>query len=49
LSETLDFVEPKIVTSQYKDIAKYQDFVFNHADYARELEYIKHMTLDLDR
>jgi putative transposase len=44
-----DFVESKIVTSQYKDIARYRDFVLNHADYARELEYIKHMTLDLER
>lgn len=27
---------------------KYEEFVLNHADYARELEYIKHLTIDID-
>jgi len=49
LSGTKDCVESKIVVSQYKDFSKYRDFVLNHADYARELEYIKHMTLDIER
>lgn len=43
-----DFINPKIVLSQFKNSTAYRDFVFNHSDYARELEIIKHMTLDLD-
>lgn len=49
LSETNDFIEPRIIISQFKNSSAYWDFVFNHADYARELEFIKHMTLDLEQ
>ena len=49
LSGSKDFIEKDIVTSQFKKSFSYRDFVVNHSDYARELEFIKHMTLDLER
>ncbi len=49
LSGTKDFIQKDIITSQFKKSFSYRDFVVNHADYARELEFIKHMTLDLER
>lgn len=36
------------VMSQFTGNQKYQDFVFNHSDYARELEIVKHLAIDID-
>ena len=41
-----NFVDLSPVLSRFKSISEYQLFVSNHADYARELEFIKHLTLD---
>jgi|SRR3989344_5276178 len=36
------------IMHRFKSPTDYQSFVSNHADYARELEIIKHLTMDLD-
>lgn len=36
------------VLSQFRGKFNYKDFVFNHSDYARELEIVKHLTIDID-
>ena len=41
-------VEMSLVMSFFKSPTDYQSFVTNHADYARELEVIKHIAMDLD-
>lgn len=48
LARTKEMVDPDLILSQFKTISGYRDFVFNHADYARELEFIKHMTIDIE-
>ena len=42
-------VDPSPILSHFKSNFDYQIFVLNHSDYARELEVVKHLTLDLDR
>ncbi|KKU29001.1 MAG: hypothetical protein UX42_C0004G0006 [Microgenomates group bacterium GW2011_GWC1_46_20] len=37
------------ILSHFKSNFDYQTFVLNHSDYARELEVVKHLALDLDR
>lgn len=41
-------VETSLVLSSFKSSFDYQQFVLNHADYAREIERIKHLTLDTE-
>lgn len=48
LAEIKNIVEPGPILSQFKTISDYRGFVFNHADYARELELIKHLTIDVE-
>jgi len=43
-----DFLQGKSQLPGFKSLAAYESFVSNHADYARELEIIKHLTMDLD-
>ena len=42
-------VDPSPILSHFKSNFDYQTFVLNHSDYARELEVVKHLTLDQDR
>lgn len=37
---------PKIILDQFKNIKDYQDFVFNQADYQKQLDLIKHLTFE---
>lgn len=46
LGEPERFAKPKIVLSQFKNPQRYRDFVFDQADYQRELEKIKHLLLE---
>ncbi|MEK7155165.1 MAG: transposase [Patescibacteria group bacterium] len=41
-----NLIDLSAVMSRFKSVSEYQAFVSNHADYARELEFIKHLTLD---
>ena len=41
-------VEFSIILSQFKKALGYRDFVLDHADYARELEFIKHQLIDVE-
>lgn len=38
--------EKELILSFFKKVNEYTNFVLNHADYARALEKIKHLTLD---
>lgn len=42
------FVNQEQVTSLFSKRFNYHDFVFDHSDYARELERVKHLTIDLE-
>ncbi len=44
--ENQSFLEPKLVTSQFKTPSEYKNFVLGQKDYQRELEKIKHLTLE---
>lgn len=46
LGITKGFCKTEIVLSQFKNSKKYQDFVFDRADYQRKLEQIKHLLLE---
>ena len=41
-------VNNHIIRSGFSEKFSYKDFVFNHSDYARELEIIKHQVLDIE-
>lgn len=41
-------LETKIILSQFTKVFSYREFVFNHSDYARELEIVKHLILDIE-
>lgn len=43
-----DIFEIDPVLSSFKSPQDYQQFVLNHADYARELELVKHLVIDMD-
>lgn len=45
LGEPSGFCDKDMVLSQFKDRESYKKFVFDQADYQRELERIKHLTL----
>lgn len=38
--------QKEIILDQFKDIKSYQKFVYNQAEYQRQLEQIKHLTLE---
>lgn len=40
------FCNTEIILSFFKNAKKYQEFIYNHADYQRKLESIKHLTLE---
>lgn len=48
LVETKGVINPALILSQFKSTSGYRDFVLNHADYARELELVKHLTIDIE-
>ena len=48
LGEEKNIVDQSIVLSQFKSSSGYKDFVINHADYAQQLEFIKHLTIDTE-
>ncbi|MEK7503929.1 MAG: transposase [Patescibacteria group bacterium] len=41
-------IEISPILSIFKSTDKYKSFVFDHADYARELERVKHLTIDVE-
>ena len=45
-SKEIDICKKEIILDQFKSPQEYQAFVKNHIDYAKELEKIKHFTLD---
>lgn len=47
-SGTDNVIEPAIILSQFKTSTGYRDFILSHADYARELEFIKHQLIDIE-
>ncbi|HUW21323.1 MAG TPA: hypothetical protein VMW41_01510 [Candidatus Bathyarchaeia archaeon] len=38
------FLEKKLILDLFRDKEDYREFIFNQADYQRELEKIKHLT-----
>lgn len=46
LGETGGFCRPEVVLGQFRSPQRYRDFVFDQADYQRELEKIKHLLLE---
>lgn len=38
--------DKEIILNYFKNPSSYRDFIFDQADYQRELEFIKHVTLD---
>ena len=48
IAEQSFFVDPSSVLHRFKKLNSYRDFVLNHGDYARELEIVKHLTIDLE-
>lgn len=48
LGKTNNFIDLHPVVSQFRGGFSYKDFVFNHADYARQLEVVKHLIIDID-
>lgn len=42
---TLPFINTKIIVENFRSAAKYKEFVFDQADYQKELAKIKHLTL----
>ena len=41
-----DFINPQIVLGRFKNIASYKQFVFDQADYQRELKVIEHLIME---
>jgi putative transposase len=48
LSKRLDRVDPTEILNIFKSPLAYKEFTLNHADYARELEFIKHKAIDTE-
>ena len=48
LGQENNFIDLGFVKSQFRGKFNYKDFVFNHSDYARELEIVKHLAIDID-
>lgn len=48
LSSNPKLINPSLIIGIFKSPKKYEEFVLNHADYAKELEYIKHLTIDTE-
>jgi len=48
LSGQSNIVEISSILSIFKSTGKYKSFIFDHADYARELERVKHLTIDVE-
>ena len=46
IGKTDGFCQPKIVLDQFKSPADYKKFVFDQADYQKELEKIKHLAFE---
>lgn len=46
LNKDYDLVNPKIILDNFKSENNYFEFVMDQADYGKELEKIKHLTLD---
>jgi predicted membrane-bound spermidine synthase len=41
-------VEFDIILSQFKNALGYRNFIFEHSDYAQDLEFIKHQLIDVE-
>ena len=48
LSSNPKLISASLIVGIFKSPQKYAEFVLNHADYARELEFIKHLTIDVE-
>ena len=48
LGQENNFIDLELVKLQFRGKFNYKDFVFNHSDYARELEIVKHLAIDID-
>lgn len=46
LGENYSFIRNKIILDHFKNKEKYLDFVMDQADYGKQLESIKHLTLE---
>lgn len=46
INQRFAFVNPKVILNFFKNREKYKEFVFNQAEYQRELANIKHLTLE---
>ncbi len=44
--DTYRFIEPEIVLENFKSPSEYKEFIFNQAKHQRELNIIKHLTLE---
>ncbi len=42
------FCHTDFILSFFENAKKYQEFVYNHSDYQRKLEHIKHLTIEKD-
>ena len=43
---SLPYLEPGLILDQFSDYKSYRDFIFDHAEYAKNLETIKHLILE---
>ncbi len=43
---SVELCQKEIILSQFKSSDDYKSFVWNQADYQRQLDYIKHLTID---
>ncbi|MEK7163512.1 MAG: transposase [Patescibacteria group bacterium] len=43
-----NYIQTHDILSIFKSIGNYENFVLEHANYAQELELIKHLTIDID-
>lgn len=48
LGDQKSCINLEIISSQFSKKFTYKDFVFDHSDYARELERVKHLVIDIE-
>lgn len=46
LNDDNGYCQNEVVLSKFKTKRSYRDFILNHADFQRELQFIKHLTLE---
>lgn len=47
-ARTTPYLSPDIVLSQFSQKQTYEAFIFDHADYAKKLEQVKHLLIEKD-